>query len=194
MSTQQTYEDFLETKKTHVIESGFEVSDADLSPFLFDFQHYCVCRMLKLGKGGIFAGCGQGKTLMQLEWAKRVSEHENAPVLILAPLSVSKQTIAEGEKFGYKVDRYSEMTEETRICITNYEQLENVDVERFIGVVLDESSILKNFTGHYRRLITEKFKHTPYKLCCSATPSPNDLNEIGNHSEFLNVLDAQVRP
>lgn len=191
MNNQQTYDDFLETKKTHVIESGFEVSENDLSPFLFDFQKYCVRRMLKLGKGGIFAGCGQGKTLMQLEWAKRVSEHENAPVLILAPLSVSKQTIAEGAKFGYKVDRYSEITDDTRICITNYEQLENVDVEQFIGVVLDESSILKNFTGHYRRLITERFKSTPYKLCCSATPSPNDLNEIGNHSEFLNVLDAQ---
>lgn len=191
MNTQQTYEDFLESKKLHVIESGFEVSDADLSPSLFDFQRYCVRRMLKLGRGGIFAGCGCGKTLMQIEWAKKVSDHEQAPVLILAPLSVSKQTISEGAKFGYEICRYSEMTEDTRICITNYEQLENVDVTRFVGIVLDESSILKNFTGYYRKLITEKFEHTPYKLCCSATPSPNDLNEIGNHAEFLNVLDAQ---
>lgn len=112
-------------------------------------------------------------------------------MLILAPLSVSEQTISEGAKFGYKVDHYTKMDADTKIAITNYEQLENVDVELFVGVVLDESSILKNFTGHYRNLLTDVFKHTPYKLCCSATPSPNDLNEIGNHSEFLNVLDAQ---
>lgn len=147
--------------------------------------------MLKLGRGGIFAGCGQGKTLMQLEWAKRVSEHENKPVLILAPLSVSKQTIAEGAKFGYEVSRYVNSTDSDMIVISNYEQVENIDTDKFVGIVLDESSILKNFTGHYRRLLTERFKNTPYKLCCSATPSPNDLNEIGNHSEFLNVLDAQ---
>ena len=191
MTMNAEYQKFLETKKTHVIESGFEVTDNDLSPFLFDFQRYCVRRMLKLGRGGIFAGCGQGKTLMQLEWTKRVSEHENAPVLILAPLSVSEQTIREGTDFGIGVCHYSEMTPFDRIVITNYEQLENIDESQFIGVVLDESSILKNFTGHYRRELTDKFKNTPYKLCCSATPSPNDLNEIGNHSEFLNVLDAQ---
>lgn len=190
MTMNADYQQLLESKKTHVVESGFEVSDNDLSPFLFDFQKYCVCRMLKLGRGGIFAGCGQGKTLMQLEWAKRISEHENAPVLILAPLSVSEQTIAEGHEFGYNIERYEESST-APILITNYEQIENIDTSRFIGVVLDESSILKNFTGHFRKLLTELFKYTLYKLCCSATPSPNDLNEIGNHSEFLNVLDAQ---
>lgn len=186
-----TYEQLLEQKKTRVIESGFDVADADINPQLFDFQRYCVRRMLKLGRGGVFAGCGQGKTLIQLEWAQKVAEHEKGKVLILAPLSVSEQTISEGAKFGYKVDHYTKMDADTKIAITNYEQLENVDVELFVGVVLDESSILKNFTGHYRNLLTDVFKHTPYKLCCSATPSPNDLNEIGNHSEFLNVLDAQ---
>lgn len=185
------YLQFLEKKKTHVEQSGFDVSDSQLAPFLFDFQRYCVKRMVKLGRGGIFAGCGQGKTLMQLEWAKLVAEHEGRPVLILAPLSVSRQTIAEGAKFGYHVARYHEMTDTDRIVITNYEQLDHIDDTRFVGVVLDESSILKNFTGKYRRELTAKFKTMPYKLCCSATPSPNDLNEIGNHSEFLNVLDAQ---
>ncbi len=185
------YLKFLETKKTAVIQSGFEVADNDLSPFLFDFQKYCVRRMLKLGKGGIFAGCGQGKTLMQLEWAKRVSEYEKRPVLILAPLSVSKQTIAEGAKFGYHIVRHADMTESDSLVIINYEQIDHVNESQFVGVVLDESSILKNFTGRYRRELTDKFKHTLYKLCCSATPSPNDLNEIGNHAEFLNVLDAQ---
>lgn len=128
---------------------------------------------------------------MQLEWAKLVAEHEGRPVLILAPLSVSRQTIAEGAKFGYKVTRYHEMTDDDKIVIDNYEQIDNIEDTRFVGVVLDESSILKNFTGKYRCELTAKFKSMPYKLCCSATPSPNDLNEIGNHSEFLNVLDAQ---
>lgn len=191
MKVNEDYLKLLEKKKVNVIESGFEIKETDLSQHLFDFQKYCVCRMLKLGRGGIFAGCGQGKTLMQLEWAKRVSEHENKPVLILAPLSVSKQTIAEGAKFGYEVSSYVNSTDSDMIVISNYEQVENIDTDKFVGIVLDESSILKNFTGHYRRLLTERFKNTPYKLCCSATPSPNDLNEIGNHSEFLNVLDAQ---
>ncbi|MCM1337732.1 MAG: hypothetical protein NC187_08130 [Candidatus Amulumruptor caecigallinarius] len=183
------YQDILEQKKVRRIESGFEFTD--LNPALFDFQQYCVRRMLKMGKGAIFAGCGNGKTLMQLEWAKRVAEHEGRPVLILAPLSVSKQTIAEGARFGYHVVLHRDMTADDRLVITNYEQLENINAEQFVGVVLDESSILKNFSGHYKRLLIEVFARTPFKLCCSATPSPNDLNEIGNHSEFLDVLDAQ---
>ncbi len=183
------YQDILERKKVRRIESGFDASD--LNPALFDFQQYCVLKMLKMGKGAIFAGCGNGKTLMQLEWAKQVAEHEGKPVLILAPLSVSKQTIAEGAHFGYHVVLHRDRTPDDKLIITNYEQIENIKAEEFVGVVLDESSILKNFTGHYKRLLIEVFKSIPYKLCCSATPSPNDLNEIGNHSEFLDVLDAQ---
>lgn len=183
------YQDILERKKVRRIESGFDAPD--LNPALFDFQQYCVRKMLKMGKGAIFAGCGNGKTLMQLEWAKRVAEHEGKPVLILAPLSVSKQTIAEGARFGYHVVLHRDRTPDDKLIITNYEQIENINAEEFVGVVLDESSILKNFTGHYKRLLIEVFEFIPYKLCCSATPSPNDLNEIGNHSEFLDVLDAQ---
>ena len=185
------YNDLLEAKKTKKIESGFDVEESELNPKLFDFQRYCVKRMVKEGRGAVFAGCGNGKTLISLEWATKVAEHEGKPILILAPLSVSRQTIKEGAKFGYKVDLYRDMDEATTIAITNYEQIENVDISRFVGVVLDESSILKNFTGYYRNLLTEKFKGTPYKLCCTATPSPNDLNEIGNHSEFLEILDSQ---
>lgn len=190
-----TYNEILERKKVRLIKTGFELSQDDLNEKLFDFQKFCVQKMLKLGRGAIFAGCGNGKTPMQLEWAHKVSLHENMPVIILAPLSVSKQTIREGEKFGYEVKRYNKNDvpkgDRYGLFITNYEQIENIDISLFCGVVLDESSILKNFTGHYRKLLTEKFKNTRYKLCCSATPSPNDLNEIGNHSEFLNVLDAQ---
>lgn len=185
------YNDLLEAKKTKKIESGFDVEESELNPKLFDFQRYCVKRMVKEGRGAVFAGCGNGKTLISLEWATKVAEHEGKPILILAPLSVSRQTIKEGAKFGYKVDLYRDMDEATTIAITNYEQIENVDISRFVGVVLDESSILKNFTGYYRNLLTEKFKGMPYKLCCTATPSPNDLNEIGNHSEFLEILDSQ---
>lgn len=185
------YEKLLKSKEKRVIESGFDVSESELNPKLFDFQKFCVKKMLKIGKGAVFAGCGNGKTNISLEWAQKVAERENKPVLILAPLSVSRQTIKEGEKFGYKVDRYKSMTDETKIAITNYEQIENIEIDRFVGIVLDESSILKNFTGHYKNLLIEKFKKTPYKLCCTATPSPNDLNEIGNHSEFLDILDSQ---
>lgn len=185
------YQELLEAKKTKKIESGFDVEESELNPKLFDFQRYCVKRMVKEGRGAVFAGCGNGKTLISLEWATKVAEHEGKPILILAPLSVSRQTIKEGAKFGYKVDLYRDMDEATTIAITNYEQIENVDISRFVGVVLDESSILKNFTGYYRNLLTEKFKGMPYKLCCTATPSPNDLNEIGNHSEFLEILDSQ---
>lgn len=185
------YNAFLEQKKQTRIESGFQVEESELNPKAFDFQKFCVKRMLKMGKGAVFAGCGNGKTLIQLDWAQKVADHTKRPVLILCPLAVSMQTIHEGETFGYKVIRYKQMDESSQIVVTNYQQLENIDVDKFVGVVLDESSILKNFTGHYKRLLIEKFKRTPYKLCCTATPSPNDLNEIGNHSEFLDVLDAQ---
>lgn len=190
LSIAMDYIEFLETKKVTVKKCGFDIDENDLNPKLFDFQRFCVRKMLKNGKGAIFAGCGNGKTLMQLEWAQKVANHEGRPVLILAPLSVSRQTIAEGARFGYTVKLYRDMEDDSQIVITNYEQIDNIDIDKFVGIVLDESSILKNFTGHYRRLLTERFKRTPYKLCCSATPSPNDLNEIGNHSEFLDVLDA----
>jgi hypothetical protein len=185
----KTYEDVLERKRYHREETGFE--PVNINPQLFDFQQYCVRRMCKMGKGAIFASCGLGKTNMQLEWAQQVANHTGKPVLILAPLSVSRQTIQEGVKFGYKVVRYKDMDDAAQIAITNYEQIENIDIDKFVGIVCDESSILKRFTGHYKKLLIEKFAKTPYKLCCTATPSPNDLNELGNHSEFLDVLDAQ---
>jgi hypothetical protein len=127
---------------------------------------------------------------MQLEWANQVVRHTKGSVLILAPLAVSGQTIREGEKFGIPVAKYAGQTE-SGIYITNYEQIDNIDTSEFAGIVLDESSILKNFTGVTKRRLIDKFHETPYKLCCTATPSPNDLNELGNHSEFLNVLDTQ---
>lgn len=186
------YNEFLEMKKTQRIESGFAVEDADLNPALFDFQKYCVKRALAVGKFALFEDCGLGKTIQQLEWAQKVFEHTDQPVLILAPLAVISQTIKEGEKFGYKVMDYDEMLpnnlDECGIFITNYDNLPNVEVSSFVGIVLDESSILKNFQGKTRTYIIEQFKRTPYKLACTATPSPNDTTEICNHAEFLDVM------
>lgn len=186
------YNEFLEMKKTQRIESGFAVEDADLNPALFDFQKYCVKRALAVGKFALFEDCGLGKTIQQLEWAQKVFDHTSQPVLILAPLAVISQTIKEGEKFGYKVMDYDEMLpnnlDECGIFITNYDNLPNVEVSSFGGIVLDESSILKNFQGKTRTYIIEQFKRTPYKLACTATPSPNDTTEICNHAEFLDVM------
>lgn len=178
------YDEFIASKIKRVEDAGFEVES--LNEGLFDFQRHIVSKALRKGRYAIFADCGLGKTFMQLEWAHHVNAHTGKPVLILAPLAVSSQTIKEGEKFGISVSRVGEGD----IQITNYEQLKNVDVSIYSGVVLDESSILKNFTGKYKNLIIDSFKKTPYKLACTATPSPNDMNEIGNHSEFLGVLDA----
>lgn len=180
------YEEFLKKKvKNHVL-SGFEIDDLKLNKSLFDFQKFIVKRALKAGKYAIFADCGLGKTIMQLEWAKQVNEYTKKPVLILAPLAVSGQTINEGAKFGIKVIKYDASQFPIQIC--NYEQLDNIDCSIFSGIVLDESSILKNFEGSIKKQVIENFKLTPYKLCCTATPSPNDPMELGNHSEFLDVM------
>ena len=173
------YLDFLQTKqKTHIL-SGFDVDEKKLNANMFDFQKFIVKRALKAGKYAIFADCGLGKTLMQLEWANQVCKKTNSKVLILAPLAVVEQTIQEGVKFGIDMQN---------IDVENYEQLNNIDCSIYSGVVLDESSILKNFEGATKKLILDLFANTPYKLACTATPSPNDPMELGNHSEFLDVM------
>lgn len=181
-----TYKEFLETKRKSVIESGFEVKT--LNENLFPFQEFIVKRALKAGKYAIFADTGLGKTIMQLSWANQVSIHTGNPVLILAPLAVTGQTIEEGEKFGIQVERLKSDVFGKGVYITNYEQLPNINTDQFSGIVLDESSILKNYDGKYKALITEVFLHTPYKLACTATPSPNDPMELGTHAEFLDVM------
>jgi len=182
----QDYKEFLNAKQKAHILSGFDVELTDLNKSMFDFQKFIVKRALKAGKYAIFADCGLGKTLMQLEWANRVNKQTNKPVLILAPLAVAGQTIKEGAKFHIDVCKYDGSN--APIQISNYEQLENIDCSIFSGVVLDESSILKNFEGATKKLILDMFAKTPYKLACTATPSPNDPMELGNHSEFLDVM------
>lgn len=173
------YKEFLQQKqKTHV-ESGFEVDVVRLNKSLFPFQSFIVKKALKAGKYAVFADCGLGKTFMQLEWSYHVAKKTDKKVLILAPLAVVAQTKQEAINFGIDM---------SFIDVSNYDQLDNIDTSAYSGIVLDESSILKNFEGKIKNLILEKFKHTPYKLACTATPSPNDPMEMGNHSEFLDVM------
>ncbi len=170
------YEKFLETKRKTFLESGFQISENKLNPLLKDFQKFGVKTALFKGKFAFFFDCGLGKTFCQLEWAKQVSIKTKSKVLILAPLAIVEQTKNEALKFGISLDCFD---------ITNYDQLKNTDCSIYSGVVLDESSILKGRDGKLSSLIIETFKNTPYKLACTATPSPNDHMELGQHSEFL---------
>lgn len=182
------YEAFIRSKRVSARASGFEAGE--LNPSLFPFQADIVRWALRKGKAAIFADCGLGKTLMQLEWARQVHEHTGGDVLILAPLAVSAQTCREGEKFGIAVNRCKSQDDVMPgVNITNYEMLHRFDPDAFTGIVLDESSILKSFTGKIRNQIIDAFHDTPFRLACTATPSPNDHMELGNHSEFLGAMD-----
>jgi len=181
------YDEFLTRRQIGVTDFGFECGA--INPMLYGFQRDIVQWAARKGRCGIFADCGLGKTPMQLEWARLVCEHTGGSVLILAPLAVAGQTKREGAKFGIDVTIARDASQIVRgINIANYEMLHHFDPASFDGIVLDESSILKNYAGHYRNLLIESFKDTPYRLCCTATPAPNDFMEIGNHSEFLGVM------
>lgn len=184
MIQMRDYKDFLLAKQS-CAESRSIDSGKDIHPCLFDFQQKIVAWALKKGRCAIFADCGLGKTLMQLEWAR----HIKGDVLILAPLAVAEQTVREGLKIGVKVTHVREADQLRKgINITNYERLARFDAHEFEGVVLDESSILKSFNGKTRNAIIERFSKTPFRLACTATPAPNDFMELGNHSEFLGIM------
>lgn len=182
------YDDFI-ASKTHVrTASGFEPKP--IRAPLFDWQKAVVRWAIRNGCAALFEECGLGKTLQQLEWARQVTNHTKRPVIILTPLAVAHQTASEGAKFGIKthvVEKQSDVKDGAGVWITNYEKLEHFDPSVFAGVVLDESSILKAFTGKTRIALTEAFSKTPYRLCCTATPSPNDYTEFGQHAAFLGV-------
>lgn len=156
----------------------------ELHSALFDFQRFIVSQSLRKGRYAIFCDCGLGKTPMQLEWAQKVPGR----VLILAPLAVAQQTVREGQKFGIDVEYQRSDKRSSKIIVTNYEMLENFSALNFDGVVLDESSILKSYSGTMRNLIIETFGGVDFRLACTATPAPNDFMELGNHSEFLGAL------
>lgn len=186
-----TYNDFLKSKRITTSASGFDVEASDLNSNLFDWQAAIVKLALKKGKFALFLDTGLGKTLCQLVWADEVCKHTGGNVLILAPLAVSKQTRKEGEKFGIEVNICrSQADVKSGINITNYEMLEHFNTSSFIGVVLDESSILKSYMGATKISIINAFKDTPYKLSCTATPSPNNQMEILNQAEFLGIMKS----
>ena len=183
------YKEFLQNKRFVLESSGFDIDKSELNPMLYEFQKDIVRWALKKGKACIFADCGLGKTPMQLSWAYQVHRHTGGKILILAPLAVADQTKREAEKFGY-VAKVVEKQEDCidGINITNYEKLDRFIAKEFVGIVLDESSILKSYSGKVRTAIIQNFHEVPYKLACTATPAPNDYMELGNHSEFCGVM------
>ncbi len=182
------YSEFLKSKEITVPSMGIDIARDSINKMMFDFQCDIVLWALKKGKAAIFAGTGLGKTFMQLEWAS----HIDGTVLILAPLAVSKQTISEGRKYGIAVTHCNEQADvvEGGINITNYERMDKFDFRTFRGIVLDESSILKAQTGKVRTQLIDYCRQIPFRLACTATPAPNDLMELCNHSEFLGVMSS----
>jgi superfamily II DNA or RNA helicase len=182
-----TYQDFLSGKQRAIEAVGFD-PDHYIAP-LFPFQRDIVTMACRVGRFCIWADCGMGKTAMQLEWAHQVHQHTGGNVLILAPLAVSHQTVREGAKFGISCSFAATQADvQPGITVTNYEKLAHFDASSFSGVVLDESSILKAYTGKIRNQIIDSFAQTPFRLACSATPAPNDYMELGNHAEFVGVM------
>jgi len=182
------YDTFIQSKLAVRELVGFE-PERPLSNDLFGFQSMIVRWALRVGRCAIFAECGLGKTLMQLEWARHVAAHTGKPVLILCPLAVAGQTVREAHHFEYhaKHIRTPEEMDWTGIYVTNFDSIDKFDGIEFGGVVIDESSILKSFTGKLRRQLTDRFSQTHYRLCCTATPAPNDYTELGQHADFLGI-------
>lgn len=187
----EAYTDFLKRKLERATPSGFDKDKSKINPMLFEWQRDIDHWALKCGRAALFEDCGLGKTAQQLEWGQSVSDYTGKPVLIVAPLAVADQTRREGEKFGYPVTvcrNQDHVRPGVNIC--NYEMLEHFDADVFSGVVLDESSILKSYTGVIKRQIVKMFADTPYKLSCTATPAPNDLMELLNQAEFLGIMKS----
>lgn len=181
------YDEFVEAKQFNQVESGFTPSE--LPDTLFGFQRDIVNWACRRGRAAIFADTGLGKTLMEMTWAQQVAEHTGGRVLMVAPLCVARQHVREGEKFGTTIQYVREQSQiESDIVVTNYEMLDKFDVSSFDGIVLDESSILKSSDGKTRTRIIESCKSVPYRLSCTATPSPNDHMELGNQAEFLSIM------
>jgi len=181
------YEQFLENKRHSIGDFGFE---ANYYPDIaFDFQKFIIEKAIRKGRIGVFADTGLGKTLIQLSIAKNIINHTNKKVLILTPLAVAFQFIIEAEKLGIDDIEYSKDGKHTKkIVICNYERLHLFNENDFVGVILDESSILKNFDGKIKNQITSFVKKIPYRFLSTATPSPNDFIELGTSSEALGYM------
>ena len=191
-----SYHEFLSEKVTAAPSRGFQIAPAEVHPTLFPFQRDIVVWAIRKGASAVFAKMGLGKTFMQIEWARIVAERTGGKILIACPLGVTKQTINEASKLGVPV-RYVRSQAEAdaapeALVISNYDMVIKgvFNPDRFTGIVLDESSKLKAFTSKTKRYLIEAFQRTPYKLACSATPSPNDTKELGNHAEFLDIMSS----
>ena len=180
---QSPYTMFLEAREQETPPAGIQAHE--VSSNLFPHQRAIVMWALSRGRSAVFADTGLGKTLIQLEWAHHVAK-ESGRVLVLTPLAVAAQTVSEGDRFGIPC-AYSREDDGHKITVTNYEHLHKFDPNAFAGIVLDESSILKNYSGAFRNQIIDAFRDTPFRLACTATPAPNDHIELGNHAEFLGV-------
>jgi len=181
------YDSFIQNKRKVCASSGFDPLPI-IAP-LFPWQAEILKWAVRKGRAALFEDCGLGKTIQQLEWASQVFRKTGGSVLILTPLAVAQQTVREAVKFGIEacIATSQDDIDRAGIWITNYEKLEHFDCSTFAGVVLDESSILKCFTGKTRKMLTSLFGDTPYRLCCTATPSPNDYTELGQHADFLGI-------
>lgn len=188
------YAGFLARKSALPPAAGMRVEDVPpLPPAMKPFQTACVRWALRRGRAALFENTGLGKTVQLLAWARAVCDHAQGRVLVLCPLAVAEQMRGEAEKFGVNGVAYT--PDGTRassdIVLTNYERFERFDPGDYVGVVLDESSLLKSQDGKTRAALTDAFAETPWKLCCTATPAPNDYAELGQHSEFLGVMPAK---
>jgi hypothetical protein len=181
------YEKFLESKRHLLGNFGFEPNY--IPDIAFDFQKHIIEKAIRKGRVGVFADTGLGKTLIQLSIAKNIIQHTNKKVLILTPLAVAFQFILEAEKLGIDDIEYSKDGKHTKkIVVCNYERLHYFKENEFEGVILDESSILKNFDGKIKNQITAFVKKIPYRFLSTATPSPNDFIELGTSSEALGYM------
>ncbi len=182
------YHAFLARKAVVDPPTGLEAIP-DLPAQLFAFQRDITTWALKRGRAALFAGTGLGKSFMELAWADAIHRETGKDILHLAPLAVSAQLVREADKFGIAARQVREQSEcFSGTNITNYQKIDHFDLSRFGGVILDESSILKNQTGHYRTELVERCKGLPFRLAATATPAPNDFMELGNHAEFLGVM------
>ena len=191
MNGLQEYHDLIARKKVAFEARGL-TKWGDLPSSLFEHQRHGVEFALRAGCAALFYDTGLGKTAMALSWGDQIVRHTNKPVLMLAPLAVGPQHVREADRLGIesKVIRDGSQVTGPRIYVLNYDRLDRVDPSLFGGVILDESSILKSFTGATTRALTAAFARTPYRLACTATPAPNDYTEMGQHSNFLGVMAA----
>lgn len=185
-----TYEALLAAKSIAAPVRGIE-NVPPLNPAMFPHQHDVTSFLLRTGCGAAFLDTGLGKSLVALEWGRVVSEVTGRPVLMLAPLAVAPQHVREAHKFGLEA-RVVASAEDVGagVNVTNYAKIDHFDPSAFGGVVLDESSIIKSFTGQTTRKLMRMFAATPFRLACTATPSPNDHMELGQHSQFLGAMNS----